>query len=161
VFCELNPRSLLEINRCFGGTRCLNIQSSRASAWCLHQILSFTCLVDVGKMFSRNVGWISTDYTALHPRREMSSWPLLWEHQIVRTESYCTSKARVVVLFGRNVEPTAFADIVVTCPRVGGQVTFAAVLALITDCCQEETEMAVSILHWVKTHVEGETQGEV
>jgi hypothetical protein len=28
---------------------------------------------DGGKMFLRNVGWLTTDYTALYPRRQNSS----------------------------------------------------------------------------------------
>jgi hypothetical protein len=34
-------------------------------------------------MFLRNVGWLSTDYTALYPRRQNSSQPPLWEPQIL------------------------------------------------------------------------------
>jgi hypothetical protein len=38
---------------------------------------------DGGDMFLRNVGCISTDYTASHPRRWYSSQPPLWKLQIL------------------------------------------------------------------------------
>jgi hypothetical protein len=55
-------------------------------ATCLH-----TCFLlglyfdpeDGGDMFLRNVGSLSTDYTALYPRRYCSSEQLLWEPQIL------------------------------------------------------------------------------
>jgi hypothetical protein len=34
-------------------------------------------------MFLQKVGWLSTDYIALYPRRQDSSWPPLWEPQIL------------------------------------------------------------------------------
>jgi hypothetical protein len=37
---------------------------------------------DGGDIFLRNVTWLSLDYTALYPRRQNSSQPLLWEPQI-------------------------------------------------------------------------------
>jgi hypothetical protein len=39
---------------------------------------------DGGDIFLRNVGWLSTGYTALYPRIWYSSSPLLWEPQILQ-----------------------------------------------------------------------------
>jgi hypothetical protein len=51
-------------------------------ATCLHagflRVLFFDP-EDVGEIFLQNVGWLSTDYTALYPRRQKSSWTPLWE----------------------------------------------------------------------------------
>jgi hypothetical protein len=42
---------------------------------------------DGGEMFFRNVGWLSTDYTALYPRRQNSSEvSLMWVSQRKRPE---------------------------------------------------------------------------
>jgi hypothetical protein len=39
----------------------------------------------LGDMFLLNVSWLSTDYTALYPRRQCSSQPPVWAPQILLT----------------------------------------------------------------------------
>jgi hypothetical protein len=57
----------------------------RAKQTSVKQVAS--CLffdLEIGSyMFLRNVGWLSTDCTALYPRRQNSSQPSLWEPQIL------------------------------------------------------------------------------
>jgi hypothetical protein len=55
----------LKVNRCFGGT-------CRSPCYQLHAGFLLGLYInseDVGNMFLRNVGWLSTDRTALYPRR--------------------------------------------------------------------------------------------
>jgi hypothetical protein len=62
-FWDITPRSPLKVNRRFG--------SHLLSRWFLAGL--FFDREDGGDMFFRNVGWLSTDYTALYPRRWYSS----------------------------------------------------------------------------------------
>jgi hypothetical protein len=45
---------------------------------------------DRGDMFFRNVGLFSTDYAALYPTRQNSSFSLLWEPQILYNLQQCS-----------------------------------------------------------------------
>jgi hypothetical protein len=60
---------------------------------CFHTgiLLSLFDPKDGADMFLQNIGWLSTDYTMLHPRRQHSSQPPLWEPQIllVHSVTYC------------------------------------------------------------------------
>jgi hypothetical protein len=59
IFWDITPCSPLKVNRRFGGTCRLHIQGRRIS--------------QARNMLLRNVGWLSTDYTALYLRRWNSS----------------------------------------------------------------------------------------
>jgi hypothetical protein len=73
IFWDITPRSLLKVNRRFGGTYRLHLhgwrisraRNQRKSRW-----QAEFCLPPAGDdMFLRNVCWLSTDSTALYPRR--------------------------------------------------------------------------------------------
>jgi hypothetical protein len=67
------------------------IQLNTLQSLCFHAGLVLSLLFDPedgGEMFLRNVGWLSTDYTALYLRRWYSWWPPLWEPQIL-SEPFC------------------------------------------------------------------------
>jgi hypothetical protein len=73
--------SLLKVNQRFGGTYRLHLQGRKISrallATCFHAgflLCSFYDLEDGGDMFLRNVGWLSTDYMSLYPKRWYSSY---------------------------------------------------------------------------------------
>jgi hypothetical protein len=101
IFWDIKPCSPLKVNRCFGGTCCLHLhggsrQNSVISLWlCIESL--FACYMlhdgflldlffhpeDWDDMFLRNISWLSADYTALYIRRRNSSYPRLWEPQIL------------------------------------------------------------------------------
>jgi hypothetical protein len=78
IFWDITPCSQLSVNRRFGGTYSLHLQGRKIS-WARKTSVkacgkqNFFDPEDVGDMFLRNVGWHSTDYTALHPRKWYSS----------------------------------------------------------------------------------------
>jgi hypothetical protein len=43
--------------------------------------------------------WLSVDYEVLHPRRQNSSWPALWEPQSPKLIVIKMSKIKIVFLF--------------------------------------------------------------
>jgi hypothetical protein len=60
IFWDITPRSPLKFNRRFGGTYCLHLQGRRISRVRYQRV---------------NEGWLSTDYTALYPRKyNFSRW---------------------------------------------------------------------------------------
>jgi hypothetical protein len=84
VFWDITPCSPLSGNRRFGGTYRLYLQGRKTKLSkkpaCLPPAFNLvSCsayyfdLEDGGDMFLLNVGWHSTDYTALYPRRWYSS----------------------------------------------------------------------------------------
>jgi hypothetical protein len=84
IFQDITPCSPLSVIRRFGGTYRLRrqgwkIKLSKKPA--LKQLESFPAYFfvpeDGGDMFLRNVGWHSTDYTALYPRRLYSALQLV------------------------------------------------------------------------------------
>jgi hypothetical protein len=105
IFWDITLCSPLKVNRRFGGTYRLHLQGRNIS-WARNQeALLATCFhvgfllglffdpEDGGDVFLRNVSWLSTDYTALHPRRLYSSKPPLWEAQILQSNNnaHCTT----------------------------------------------------------------------
>jgi hypothetical protein len=73
IFWDITPHSPLKVNRRFGGTNLL--------AACFHAgflLILFFYPEDGGDTFLRNVCWLSTHYTALHPRSWYSSQRWLW-----------------------------------------------------------------------------------
>jgi hypothetical protein len=87
IFWDITPCSPLSVNRRFGGTCRTHLQGQKMLVrWARNQreILppAFTLVScspyffdpeDGGDIFLRNVGWHSTDYTTLYPRRWYSS----------------------------------------------------------------------------------------
>jgi hypothetical protein len=78
IFWDVTPCSLLRCNRRFGETYRLYLQGRRKFQQepASKQVASILLLAEIffdpedgGDMFLRNVGSISTDYTASHPRR--------------------------------------------------------------------------------------------
>jgi hypothetical protein len=71
VFWDITPCSQLEVNRRFGGTYRLHFQGWRIS----RALLSSACFVQVyddgAHLFLRNAGWLSMDYMALYPGRQI------------------------------------------------------------------------------------------
>jgi hypothetical protein len=88
TFWDIMPCSPLSVNRHFGGTYRLYLQGrkNRLSLPTAFTLVSCSAYFfdpeDWGDMFLRNVGWRSTDYTALYPRRWYSSHPL-WFDRLV------------------------------------------------------------------------------
>jgi hypothetical protein len=79
---DIKPCSPLKLNRSFRGTYCLHLQgrkirqarNQRESRWQAERLLGLVFDPEYGGyMFLRNVGWLSTDYTALYPRRHYCS----------------------------------------------------------------------------------------
>jgi hypothetical protein len=72
IFWDITPCSPLKVNRRFGGTYRLHLESQIALlATCFHDSLLLGLFLDPeeeGDMFLRNVDWLSADYTALYPR---------------------------------------------------------------------------------------------
>jgi hypothetical protein len=64
VVWDMTPCSLVDINRCIGGTYCLHLQRRRVSPVFNSE--------DGGSVFLRNVGQYILDYMALHPRKQCS-----------------------------------------------------------------------------------------
>jgi hypothetical protein len=106
IFWDTTPCSPLNVNRRFGGTYRLHLQgrkissarNQRESRW-QAELLSlppaFLLIIffhpeDGGDMLLRNVGWLSTDYTALYPRRQYSFYSI-YSQYILHTVSiqYC------------------------------------------------------------------------
>jgi hypothetical protein len=88
IFWKITPCSPLKVNRRFGGTRRLYLQGRRISRarnqsesrWQAELFFHAGFLLglfydpeDGGDMFFRKVGWLSTGYAALYPRRQNSS----------------------------------------------------------------------------------------
>jgi hypothetical protein len=74
IFWDITPCSPLSVNRRFGGTYRLHLQSYACHLlllWFLARY--FFEPEDRGDIFLRNVSWNSTDYTALYPRTWYSS----------------------------------------------------------------------------------------
>jgi hypothetical protein len=78
IYCDITPCSLLTISRPFGGTcglhlKCRRISRARNQGESRWQAVSCLDLFfhseDGGDMFLRNVGSLSTDYTAVYSRR--------------------------------------------------------------------------------------------
>jgi hypothetical protein len=80
IFWDIMPCSLLKVNWHFGGTYCLHLRgrrisqarNQRESRWQAEPLVATSLFFnpeDVGNMFLQNVGWRSTDYMALYPRR--------------------------------------------------------------------------------------------
>jgi hypothetical protein len=86
IFWDVTPCSLLKVNQRFGG-RCRHHLQGRRKSRARNQLDSGRNQLDSGwqaelfdpeyggDMFLRNVGCLSTDYTALYLRRQNSSWP--------------------------------------------------------------------------------------
>jgi hypothetical protein len=89
VFRGITPYGPLKVNRRFGEACRLHCQGRRISqarnqresfallATCFYAGLLFGLFFDPedeGDMLLRNVGWFSTDYTALYPRRYNTLW---------------------------------------------------------------------------------------
>jgi hypothetical protein len=77
---RLKKHVKLKVNRHFGGTCCLHLQGRRINqARNHHEAVLVSCLACSSNLnmeatfFFRNVGWLSTGYTALYPRRQYSS----------------------------------------------------------------------------------------
>jgi hypothetical protein len=76
LFWDITPCSPLKVNRRFGGTYRLHLQgrgmsrarNQRESRW-QAELGLLSDPEDGGDMFLRNAGCLSTDYTALYPRR--------------------------------------------------------------------------------------------
>jgi hypothetical protein len=74
IFWDTTPCSPLSVNGRFGGTYRLHHQNrknklSKKPAWNVANSAFYFAPDNGGDMFLRNVGWHSTDYTALYPRR--------------------------------------------------------------------------------------------
>jgi hypothetical protein len=71
IFWDITPRRLLIGNQCFGGARRLRLQGLRISQASYSGVLLglFLDSEDVGNVFLRNVGCMSTVCTTLCPRR--------------------------------------------------------------------------------------------
>jgi hypothetical protein len=88
IFWSITPCSPLSVNRRFGATYRLHLQGlqkklSKKPAY-------FVDPEDGGYMFLLNVGWHSTDYTALYPRIWYSSQPPLSKPKILQIKIYFT-----------------------------------------------------------------------
>jgi hypothetical protein len=70
IFWYITSCGRLKVNRRFGGTCHLHLQGWRISLARNQSGLLFN--PEEGNMFLGNVGWFSTDYTALYPRRQNS-----------------------------------------------------------------------------------------
>jgi hypothetical protein len=72
IFWDITPCSPLKVNRRFGGKCYLYRQGRRIiqAGFLLGFVFDHE---DGSDIFLRNVGWLSTDYTALYPRRQNSS----------------------------------------------------------------------------------------
>jgi uncharacterized membrane protein len=75
MFWDITPPSPLKVNRRFGGTCPISIfrVEEQAKQETSVKALLATCFhvgFFLGVMFLRNVGWLSTDYAALYPRRQ-------------------------------------------------------------------------------------------
>jgi hypothetical protein len=89
MFCDITPYSPLNVNRGFGGTCYLHLQGrrinqtinqyeagSKQNSATYNMQVSYLASFDPedgGDMFLRNIGCLSTDYTALYLRRHKSS----------------------------------------------------------------------------------------
>jgi hypothetical protein len=84
IFWDITPCCPLKVNRRFGEKFHLHLQGQRISrarnhreSWallttCFHTVFLFGLFCDPedgGDMFLRNIGWLSTDCTALYPRK--------------------------------------------------------------------------------------------
>jgi hypothetical protein len=75
IFCDITPCRPFKVNRHFDGTYRLHLHRRRISR--ARNQLEIRWQAEPTNLFPRNVGWLSTDYTALYPRREHTSclWP--------------------------------------------------------------------------------------
>jgi hypothetical protein len=55
----------------------------------------FVNLEDGGDLFLWYISWLSTDYMTLHPRRQYSSQPPLWETQILHKVCLITRMGKI------------------------------------------------------------------
>jgi hypothetical protein len=72
IFLDIMPCSPLKVNRRFGGTYRLHLQGRRISRASFHAGFLLGLVFDAedgGDMILRNVGWLSTHYTALFSKR--------------------------------------------------------------------------------------------
>jgi hypothetical protein len=71
LFWDTMPCSTLKVNQHFRGICFLNLQGQRISqSWNHHEARSKDSLLPAGgDMLLRNVGWLSTDYMMLYPKR--------------------------------------------------------------------------------------------
>jgi hypothetical protein len=96
IFWGITPCSMLKVNQCFRGTCRLHLHSQRiGQARNQHESRAATSFhtgfllslyfnhENWGGMSLRNVSWCSMDYAVLYPRRQNSSYPPLWEPQIL------------------------------------------------------------------------------
>jgi hypothetical protein len=84
VLWDITPLHIpMKVNRCFGGTCLLHLQGpSKSQIKIIMKHVASKFLIDGVYMFPQNVGWLFSHYAALHPKRENSSEPPLWELQI-------------------------------------------------------------------------------
>jgi hypothetical protein len=87
VLRDITPSTPLEVDRHFGATCRFHHEGRRICSACYQIHYSFFLGLffdteDGGDLFLRNVGWLSTDYTALFPRRENSSRTTVIQNQL-------------------------------------------------------------------------------
>jgi hypothetical protein len=80
IFWDITPCSPFKVNRRFGRTYHLYFQDRKINTW-FHVGFLLCLFFDPeygGDIFLRNLGWLSTDYTALYPRRQNPSNVILF-----------------------------------------------------------------------------------
>jgi hypothetical protein len=83
VFWYMTPCISMKVNRRFGAIYRLHFLCLPPAFTLVSCSAFFFDAEDGGDMFLRNVGCLSTDYTALYRRRYYYSQSSLWEHQIL------------------------------------------------------------------------------
>jgi hypothetical protein len=80
VFCDIAPCSPLKVSKRFGGTSSVHLDGRKQTRTLVCYLLHIGLLLGLffdpenrGDMFFRNFSWLSTDYTALYPRRQNAS----------------------------------------------------------------------------------------
>jgi hypothetical protein len=107
IFWAVAPCSPLKVNRRFGRTYSLHLQgrwisrarNQRESKWQAEILLGLFFDPEDGDddMFIRNVGWLSTDCTALYTKRQYSSWAPLSEPQILHELKCLNTKYKEII----------------------------------------------------------------